>query len=228
MVRPLPTAVAALAERLGARAAPGGRAAFRQSGTLRALGAARWMRFTAEQWIASDAPAFRWRARVGSLGPLPFALVHVEDSLVGGETVSGARALGLVPLARAHPSRELVEGQLQRYLAELPWNPDAMLCNPALCWEEKGERVLGVSAQETGVGAEVEIHLGEDGLPARTFALRPAREGKAYVRRGWHGVFADYRDIAGRTIPHAGRVAWDYEGERFEVWRGRIEDWWAM
>ncbi|QIQ87664.1 DUF6544 family protein [Erythrobacter sp.] len=220
MPAPLPPVVAALAERLGARAGSGGRAVFRQSGTLRGLGAARWMRFTAEQWIASDAPAFRWRARVGPLG-----LVHVEDSLVGGETVSGARALGLVPLARAHPSRELVEGQLQRYLAELPWNPDAMLSNPALRWEEKGAGVLAVSAQAAGVEAEVELHCGEDGLPARTFALRPAREGKGYVRRGWHGAFADYREAHGRMIPHAGRVAWDYEGERFEVWRGRIEDW---
>lgn len=223
MAPPLPAAVAALAERLGARAAAGERAAFRQSGTLRALGAARWMRFTARQWIATGAAGFRWRARVGALG-----LVQVEDSLVDGRPVGRVRALGLVPLARAEASEDLLRGQIQRYLAELAWNPDALIANPALRFEERSERVLAVSARVGGVEAQVELHLGGDGLPARTFALRPSREGRAYVLRPWHGEFADYRAVAGRLIPHEGRVAWDVDGERIEVWRGRIADWRAQ
>jgi len=220
MTPPLPAPVTALAERLGAREVPGGRAEFRQSGTLRALGGARWMRFTAKQWMASAATDFRWKARVG-----PLSLVHLEDSLVEGEPVSGTRALGLVPLGRAAPSGELVEGQLQRYLAELPWNPDALLSNRALRWEQRDALVLAVSVRLGAVRAEVEHHLGEDGLPARTFALRPASEGRTFVRRPWHGEFLDYRAVEGRLIPHAGSVAWEWESARFEVWRGRIESW---
>ncbi|MEQ8771928.1 MAG: hypothetical protein RIC51_03700, partial [Erythrobacter sp.] len=180
----------------------------------------RWMGFGADQWMARAATAFRWRARVGPLG-----LVHVEDALVDGEPAGRVRALGLVSLARAEPSRALLQGQLQRYLAELAWNPDALISNPGLRFEERDERLLVVSARIGGVEAEVELHLGGDGLPARTFAMRPAREGKGFVLRPWHGEFADYRPVSGRMIPHAGRVAWEWQGERFEVWRGRIEDW---
>ncbi|AOL22186.1 hypothetical protein Ga0102493_111159 [Erythrobacter litoralis] len=220
----LPDAVTALAERLGARALTGGqesgRAVFRQSGTLRGLGAKRWMRFSGRQWMAISATGFRWRARVGPLG-----LIEVEDALIDGEPTGRVRALGLVPVARAGRSRELLQGQLQRYLAELAWNPDALLSNRALDWEVKDETTLAVSARIGGVEAGVVLSLGEDGLPARTFAMRQARESGGYVLRPWHGQFSDYRAVAGRMIPHAGRVAWECDGHRFEVWRGRIEDW---
>lgn len=220
MTAALPAPVAALAERLGAREVTGGRAVFTQSGTLRALGGARWMRFTAEQWMASTRSEFRWRARVGPIG-----LVHVEDALVEDEPAGRVRAFGIVPMAHADPSPELLQGQLQRYLAELAWNPDALLSNRALRWEARGERLLVVSARVGEVEAEVELHLGEDGLPWRTFAMRQAREGKGYVLRPWHGEFAEYRAAEGRMIPHRGSVAWDWEAARFEVWRGRIERW---
>jgi hypothetical protein len=212
--------VAALAERLGARKVAGGRASLRQSGTLRGLGAKGWVNFTADQWLAAGETAFRWCARVGPLG-----LVHVEDALVEGEPKSRAKAFGLVPMMRAEPSHELLEGQLQRYLAELAWNPDALLSNPALEWEEKGEGVLSVTQRSGVVAAGVEIHLGADGLPERTFAMRQAAEKGGFVLRPWHGAFSDWRRIEGRLIPHGGRVAWEVDGERFEVWRGRIEAW---
>ena len=216
----LPEPVSALAGRLGARHSPGARAHFRQSGTLRNIGQAKWMRFTARQWLASDAPCFRWRARVGPLGA-----VHVEDALIDGRPVGRASALGLVTLERAEPSPELLQGELQRYLAELMWNPDALLSNSGLCWEVRGADELAVTARLDGVAGSVTIHLGADGLPERTHALRPAREDGGYRLRDWHGVFADYREVAGRMIPHSGRVAWQWEGERFEVWRGTIEGW---
>lgn len=192
----------------------------RQSGTLRGLGKAKWMRFSARQWIACDKTAFRWRARVGPLG-----VVHVEDALIDGSPVGTVKALGVMTLARVEPSPDLLKGELQRYLAELMWIPDAILSNTALEWEAIGDDTLVVKARIDGIEGAVTIHLGADGLPARTHALRPSHEDGGYMVRGWHGVYADYRPIGGRLIPHSARVAWDYDSKRFEVWRGTLENW---
>jgi hypothetical protein len=178
------------------------------------------MRFSARQSLEAAALAFCWRARVGPLGA-----VHVEDGLVEGSPVGRVRLFGLLPLAGAEPGAQLLKGNLQRYLAELPWNPDALLSNPALRWEAGGHRVLRVAATLSGVEGSVEFTLDGDGLPQRTFALRPAREGDTFVEREWHGEFGAYEECGGRRVPRRGRVAWTFEGERIEVWRGTVTHW---
>lgn len=224
----LPPEVIALARRLGARQVSqqvsqqgeGSRSSFGQTGTLRNLGDERWMRFSARQWIAADALAFSWRAKVGPLG-----LVHVEDALIDGQPIGAVKVMGLIPLKRAATSAGLIKGELQRYLAELPWSPDALLSNPSLKWQVRSENELRVSASLRGVEGSVDITLDAEGLPHTTFAMRPALSENGFVEREWHGTFADYREVEGRLVPFAGRVGWTIEGEYFEVWRGALTDW---
>lgn len=216
----LPPEVIALARRLGAQYGEGSRSSFGQTGTLRNLGDEGWMPFSARQWIAADALAFSWRAKVGPLG-----LVHVEDALIEGRPIGAVKVMGLIPLKRAATSEGLIKGELQRYLAELPWNPDAVLSNCALHWQVRAERELRVSATLQGVEASVDITLDAEGLPHTTFAMRPALSEEGFIEREWHGTFTDFREVEGRLVPFAGRVGWTMQGEYFEVWRGVLTDW---
>lgn len=216
----MPDAVRSLAQRLGAKDMPGGRAEFLQQGKLRQIGQDKWMRFSARQWIATEKCAFRWRARVGPLGA-----VHVEDALIDDVPVGAVRALGFIPMDNAAPSPELLKGELMRYLAELPWAPNALLCNRALQWHVEGAAQLRVEASIGSVTASVTLHLDAQGLPRAISGIRPAQEGNSFIEREWRGEFMDYRKVGGRRIPHAGKVGWMVDDAPFDVWQGRITGW---
>lgn len=178
------------------------------------------MSFSADQWIASKSCEFRWLARVGPLGA-----VRVTDALVSGSPVGSVNLFGLFPLARADATEALLKGELLRYLAELPWCPDAIVSNPALRWEVVDKGCLRIGASCGPVDAQLDLHLDDDGLPARIRAIRPAEEGGQFTDREWQGTFCDYRRVEGRLIPHAARVWWTIDDAPFDVWRGSLENW---
>ncbi len=112
-----------------------------------------------------------------------------------------------------------------RYLAELPWAPDAILANRELRWQATGEGQLTVSAAIGAVEGAVTFHLDESGLPYRVEGMRPRQEGAVFREREWRGEFSEFSAIEGRVIPHAARVSWHVKGRQVEVWRGRITQW---
>jgi hypothetical protein len=79
------------------------------------------MSFAARQWIGLDTVAFDWRARIG-----PLRLITVRDALVDDAPRSEVRFLGGFQLGSAPGGPSLLKGQVMRYLAELPWAPDAI------------------------------------------------------------------------------------------------------
>lgn len=181
----------------------------------------RWASFRAEQSISLSRPAFRWIAKTGPLG-----LITVVDALRSGEPHLEARALGVMTLARPPVTPALTKGELMRYLAELPWAPDALLHNRALSWQVLDPACLRVSAAFGSGSAAVDLHLGDDGLVAAVSAPdRPRMEGDRMVERPWWGRFHDYRSHAGRRLPFRAEVGWRVQGEEVAVWRGLLTAW---
>lgn len=211
-----------LAARLGASATSAGhRVTLAQSGRLRTGEQSRWMRFTAHQWIALGSPAFSWVARTG-----PFGALTVRDGVMNGKPEAGLFLFGVVPLNRSHASDALTKGELMRYLAELPWAPDAILHNSQLRWEDLPNGSLGVTANVGSVDASVIFTLDTNGHVATVTAHdRPRQEETGLRERPWHGAFSDYRRVGSRWIPHAAEVGWEVAGRRFCVWQGRLERW---
>lgn len=215
----LPDAVRALAERLGCNGVePMQRVALRQTGVMRQDASAKWMRFKAQQTIETATCAFDWRARAG-----PFNSMHVRDAFDGVDGDLSVRLLGVMQIAGAAPSPELNRGELLRYLAELPWAPDALLLNPALSWRCESERELWVSATSGETSGEIRLTLGEDGLVAEAFAEgRPRSIDGGFVITPWRGTFSEYAMTNGRMIPRSAEVAWVGERGVELVWSGRI------
>lgn len=217
----LPDLVRDFALRSGARAEAGQLALIlTQKAELRLKRGGLFKTFTAHQIVSLGEAAFVWHAR-RSFGPL--TILRVVDAFVGGEGSLEARIFGSLTVAHAN-GVETTLGEAFRYLAELPWAPDAILGNPALSWKTSGEREAEVKLNTRVGTARVLFRFDEAGdiieMEARN---RPASDpsGKP-VRYDWRGRFGDYRQIGDRRLPGYGEVGYVYP-EGYEVYfRGRI------
>jgi hypothetical protein len=62
-------------------------------------------------------------------------LPHSGRPAAGEDARSELRLFGLLPLSGSPPDRTaLHKGQIMRYLAEIPWSPDAIVRNRTLEW----------------------------------------------------------------------------------------------
>lgn len=219
---PVPSAVRALATRLGVPACPKAtRASLTQHGSLREAPSDRWRRFSAHQHIRLRETAFEWRASMR-----PFGAISVVDALTDGVPNLEVRLFRCIRLARVSGSDAASRGELIRYLAELPWAPDAMLANRGLAWTVVDDRTIRVGASLGTVHAEVEFVLDSAGRVQTASAHgRPRREGDQFVERPWQGRFSGYRQHQGRVLPFRGEVGWVLDGQAFTAWKGRIDSW---
>ncbi len=218
--RTLPAEVRALAKRLGAQeAGAGSQVLLTQAGTLRKGLDDKPMAFVARQWIGLDAVAFDWRARIG-----PLRLITVIDALIHDAPRLEVRVLGGLRLSGAPAGVSLLKGQVMRYLAELPWAPDAILRNFNLHWCINGS-AIHVTAPCGEGRAGVELTLDDQGWIASVSGDRPRIERQAIVERPWRGRFFDYRWHQDRWLPFQGEAAWVLDGLTVPVWHGSIGTW---
>lgn len=218
----LPSEVRDLAFRLGAsKNRIGSVVALEQRGIMRSAPGGRPMVFRARQTIALDAIGFAWRARCGLFGA-----VSVTDYLRQDSWGVRVRLMGLIPIATFVDSPAAFKGETMRYLAELPWAPDAILRNARLTWQVIDARTLIVSSRDGPGGGEVTLRLSPDGLVASIEASdRPRIEGDVTVERPWHGRFSDYRCFDARTVPTRAEVSWILPTGAFKTWEGEMTRW---
>jgi len=219
----LPGAVRELALRLGADPSRAvGPVTLTQEGQMKLRSDTDgWLPFTAWQTMSVTHCAFSWHARFW-----PFGYLQVVDALAAGKGRMDVTLLGLIPVVRARPTAALTKGELIRYLAELPFAPDAMLHNRALDWREEDGNRLVVGTGTGGFRAEVVLSLDPDGRVASVHAAdRPRSATPPTLPTPWHGCYSDYRQRQGRWVPFAGQVAWQIDGQDNLYWRGTLTGW---
>ena len=215
--------VKALTSRLGAHAdGTSSFASFEQSGQMWQSPGKKSMDFIARQTVRLDAPAFLWRAATG-----PPLSVVVADYFVAGTGGLEVMLLGAFPLARIVGGPSVNKGETLRYLAELPWNPDAILANTALDWTIVDAKTIKVATGSGAERGEVTFDLDENGLivcassPSRAYTEKDGR----MTTHPWHGRFWNYQRIGARYIPVQGEVSWTLDVGDFVYWRGRLLSW---
>ena len=152
--------------------------------------------------------------------------MQVIDYMVGSEAGLEGRLLGAFPLMRITDTDTMFRGEAMRYLAELMWNPDAILFNRQLTWRVLDARTLAVATGEGAHRCEVRLILNEDGDPIGIEADdRPRQIGRKVENCPWFGRASDFRTIGGRRIPTRAEAGWLIDGVEFVYWRGRVASW---
>lgn len=181
-----------------------------------------WQKMTAVHWIGVTETGFVWNASQ-HFGPL--LMLRVVDSFSAGQGALCARLLGSVPVASATgPIYD--RGEAMRYLAELPWAPDAILLNHAIKWRvlESGE--IEARLTFTPEDAVVRFTLNAAGDIAEIRAdNRPTGEVDGVMQyQSWDGRFFDYGTSGPRRIPRKGEVGYVVDGTYQPYWRGQITE----
>ena len=219
----LPGPVAGFARRGLAGALPsGGHVRLTQAAEMEMKPGAGWQPIKAEQVIGLRQAGFVWQARQVA-GPV--TVVRVIDAYVAGGGLLQARLLGSIPVARAEGA-EMNRGEAMRYLAELPWAPDAIAMNRDIRWRmlESGEAEARLEMVPRDAVVRFAFDAAGDIATIRA-EDRPATgpDGNT-VLKPWEGHFSDYREMGGRRIPARGEVGYvEPEGYR-PYWRGGIVD----
>jgi hypothetical protein len=229
--RSRPATAAELLFQMRAFALPGGEAAARavravrltQRGEVRSSPEARWVPFTAEQTIEAQVSAFRWEAHP-QRGL--FRVATVVDAYEHGHGALTTRLAGAL-LSRAS-GVEFDRGEIQRYLAELPLCPPALVAHPGLAWVPIGARTLRVRDGADATDATVDLELAADGRVVRCSALRPRAVERAMVVTPWSGTYAGERTWEDLRVPVAVEVSWHLPAESYVYFRGEVTSFTAL
>lgn len=215
----LPPLVRAFAERNGGRRDGPHVVRMIQTVEMRLKPGADLFPLTAIQDSGTRAPGFVWDARGRMAGVLP---IRILDSYVAGTGLLEVRVAGGIRVARATGSH-IDKGEAMRFLAELPWNPDAILSASALEWAPIDARTVEVSMQTTGGPARVRLAFDAGGDIASVSARdRPREVAGSSVPAEWIGRFSGYVSAGGYRWPGTAEVAWVLPEGEFVYWRGRI------
>lgn len=180
-----------------------------------------WSPSRARQHTAVATPAFVWLTEApGWLVPS----VRVVDSFTDGRGLLEIRLFGSIPVGRFQgPDADI--GEAMRYLAEIPWVPDAILANPSITW-----RVIDANTVEAMLDLQprpaiVRFRFDDAGdITEMTAPDRPAATGDTVILQDWRGLMSDYAEIGGRRIPRRVEVGYVVDGVYAPYVRGRITD----
>ena len=175
-----------------------------------------FFRLDASQLSGTREPGFVWQAKGTMSAILP---LQVIDSFVEGVGSLEVRIAGSIPVASA-AGPETAKGEAMRFLAELPWNPDAILNASGLSWHEIDSSAVNVSMETAGGMARVTLHLDQQGDVIAIEAADRPRAGDTPAR--WVGRFSDYAQNGNYRWPRHGEIAWDLQAGEFVYWRGDI------
>jgi hypothetical protein len=119
------------------------------------------------------------------------------------------RLAALIAVVDQQDRPELNAGALQRYLAEAPWFPTALLPGPALTWEEIDSRTARATLTDRTTSVSVEFTFGAQGEIVRSFTPERFREVQGrYVPTPWGGTYHDYELVEGMQVPRHAAVSW--------------------
>ena len=115
-----------------------------------------WRPFHSTEFFGVEPRGFVWDARIRAL---PLLDVHVRDSSIRGRGSMRAAVGGIVPVVNEHGSALLDIGALQRYLAEAPWLPLALLPRFGVTWEALDDTRARATIAQRGCQCVTRRHL---------------------------------------------------------------------
>lgn len=190
-----------------------------EEGEIRMSPEARWIPFTARQFIDATRSQFRWEAR---LDPDKLTGPTVIDAYENGHGYLAVKLGGILPVKKV-TGPDADKGELQRYLASVMFCPSMLLNNPHLEWNAVEPTTLRLRDTTDPTGATVDLEISEAGKPAAVHTIRPRIVGKNALLTPWTGTACEFHEHEGLRIATRLQVAWQLPQAEFIYYRSEIK-----
>jgi len=185
-----------------------------------------WMNIEGREYFTTERPGFVW---TGKISPFPLLWLTGIDTYIEGKANFQIKLLSLVSIADERNSKELDESELQRWLAEAPWFPTALLPNKNLHWEEidrsSARAVVKDDSNGLAITAAAVFYFNEKGEIVKVIADRyRSVDNNTYSKQKWLGYYRDYKNISSMMIPNEIEVAWHSNFSDFSYAKFRITE----
>ena len=174
-----------------------------QQGTLRTKPESKWVPFEATQYFTIDPPGFVW---IAAIKMFPLMEIGGRDTFRAGHGNMTIRPLYLFNAANAR-GKEIDQGTLVRYLAEMAWFPQAAT-SPYLRWQSMNESQAFVTMEYEGVSASGVYFFNADGDVTGFEAKRYGDFDGVYRKERWSVITTSFASIGGTRIGNKSQVTW--------------------
>ncbi len=191
----------------------------KQKATMRLKAEQSWMPVEAEQYFKIDEPGFIWKAKIKAA-----PLVHIvgRDKYDQGQGNMLIKVLSLITVADSK-GKEIDQGTLVRYLAEIVWFPSAAL-SKYIIWEEIDANSAKATMSYKGVTALGVFMFNEKGEVINFIAERYGEFDGKFVLETWSVQMDDYKEFNGIRIPAKGEVIWKLKTGDFSWYHCEVTD----
>jgi hypothetical protein len=188
-----------------------------QEGFMRSSPGGSWMPFAAQQVITINPPAFVWNARIRSASIFDIAAIDKYENGHGNMLI---KALYIYRVADSS-GKEIDEGSLVRYLAEICWYPQAAV-SEYLTWSEIDSNRAKVTMSYKGISASATYTFDEEGNVTGIEADRFGDFSGDYRKEKWSVKTAKPRGFDGTVVGAESEVTWklkdgDFTWAKIEV-----------
>lgn len=194
----------------------------KMSGQIRLSPEGPWQQWRGRQTWCLRPPAFVWSARMAAKARLP---VYVRDGLIEGQGGMLVQLWGWLTLVRATGSPELGLGSLQRWLAEAPMFPPALLPGPDLVWRNEGPEEATALLANGEQPVEARFSFDPQGLPRACLLERRPRQQPdgTFKPTPWQARYDQWKNQGGMLLPTQCEAAWLLPQGEFCYLRLRID-----
>lgn len=174
-----------------------------QKGSMRTKPDGKWMPFRAVQYFSIDPPSFVWDARIRASALLEIA---ARDKYEDGNGYMLIKPMYIFTAANSS-GKEMNQGTMLRFLAEMAWFPHAAL-SPYLHWEEINDRQAKVTMSYNDIEVSGTYSFDEAGHVTAFEARRYGDFDGVYRKETWSVAVTGYNTLNSSLIGNVSEVTW--------------------
>ena len=161
-----------------------------------------WIAIKGEQYITADPPGFIWQGTTSQF--------IVRDEYTAGRGSLTVRLLGAVPVVRgAGPHYD--QGELQRWLSEIPWLPTSLLPSKLVSWTAIDNQSARLALTFAGTAVALVVRFNERDEIEQCETQRYFGDAQLLP---WVSRYQHYRRWHGVLIPTEAEACWVVDGQR--------------
>lgn len=178
-----------------------------------------WMPVQAEQYFTTEDPGFIWKANIKAA-----PLIHISgrDKYDKGKGNMLIKPLSIFTIADSK-GKEIDQGSLLRYLAEMIWFPTAAL-NDYLIWEEIDENNAKATMTYGDITASGVFTFNDKGEVINFKSERYGEFDGEIRLETWSIPIRDYKEFEGIKIPTQGKVTWKLDTGDFNWFNFKVTE----